>query len=101
MYLSKMTSEMMRLKKRIRKGRGWDQGIHNVLLWQKELGTTQFSQTNSGDIATMGLEDKDACQFNPEDFTATWSNGTKINLIHQFDRHETLCQQIENATSSD
>ena len=96
-YLGRMTQEMKRLRRKITRGVGWDQGIHNYLLWNEKLRYVYLCENQQDFIATVGLEAEDSITFTPKDLSASWNNGTKIDILHQYDRHQHLGEQVDLA----
>ena len=64
--------------------KGWDQGIHNHLVYSKNFSFAKKHNNQSGFVATLAQSKLKNFIF--KDFFYTLNN-KKINIIHQYDRH--------------
>lgn len=80
-----------------RKIKGWDQGIHNYLVYSDIFKNVDFYDNKSGDIATLSLSEK--LNFNNRGRLIN-KNGNEYSVIHQYDHFmelfNSLIQEISN-----
>ena len=80
-----------------RKIKGWDQGIHNYLVYSDIFKNADFYDNKKGDIATLSLNKK--LNFNNEGMLIN-ENGNEYSVVHQYDhfvdKFESLIYKIIN-----
>lgn len=99
-YLDAMNLEILRLRSKIGRRNGWDQGIHNFLVWNDLLRSVELNENCRDPIATLGLESAHNFIFDPATFRAEWADGGQICLMHQYDRHPELARAVGSATET-
>jgi len=88
-YLTRMCSEIWKYLPQVTELKwGSDQGIHNYLIYEKEI-LCDLTDNQEGLIATLSLEDpsslfKDTCSG------LIQVDGNYPNIVHQYDRHPDL-----------
>jgi len=65
-----------------RKIKGWDQGIHNYLVYSDIFKNIDFYDNESGDVATLSL--KKGLNFNNKGRLIN-ANGNEYSIVHQYD----------------
>ncbi len=64
---------------------GYDQGIHNVLLWTGQLDPVKKMYSLSSPVATINGLEVDELQFNDDGYLVN-KDGSKVAVVHQYDR---------------
>ncbi len=89
-YLSLMASEVSRISPRqIGDATGFDQGVHNVLLWTGRLGTVQMLPTLESTVATLNAVTDEEIRFSAEGRCLN-RDDSEPSIVHQYDRVPSL-----------
>lgn len=82
-YLELMVDHMLRLKFH---PSGMDQGVHNYLLYKREVKDVKLFPNRLGPVFTMGKTVDLPTQFDKKGFVLN-KDGTIAHVLHQYDRH--------------
>ena len=82
-YLELMVDHMLRLKFH---PSGMDQGVHNYLLYKREVKNVRLFHNQLGPVFTMGKTVDLPTTFNAEGFVLN-KDGSVAHVLHQYDRH--------------
>ena len=72
---------------------GGDQGVHNYLIYTKQLKNMKLIKHATGPVLTIGSRLKKQIRFNKEGFVLN-DNGAVVNIVHQYNRHPALFQNL-------
>lgn len=73
---------------------GMDQGIHNYIIHRGLVGTATFCENRRSEILTMGVMPADGMPGRSESGFFVDDKGRPYAVLHQFDRHEEIRQNI-------
>lgn len=74
--------------------RGADQGVHNYLAYKELASSVRLCPNRESEVLTMGLMPKDEVFDRNEKGHLIDRNGNPYAVIHQFDRHESVKNDI-------
>jgi len=74
--------------------RGYDQGVHNYLVWERGLPGATVCAFGQGPVMNIGTADRASFQVG-EDGTVLRTDGTACPIVHQYDRHGDLLRHAE------
>lgn len=82
-YLSQMTKYLMPAINLV----GYDQGVHNYLLYNNLLKGVKLIENNAGSVLTMGNMNAQKIRYNNLGKIINNKDGI-VNILHQYDRHQ-------------
>lgn len=72
---------------------GYDQGVHNYILYNHFLPGVVFHEHNDGPVYTMGVSDPSEPRFGSNGLLCG-ASGTPFNAIHQYDRNPAVAEKL-------
>lgn len=88
-YLAEMITCLAKVNYKIAGYDGFDQGVHNYLLWNKTFLDTYLSENGKGPILTMHGISTEEINLDSNGFICN-DDGTITPVLHQYDRHPHL-----------
>ena len=87
-YLNSMVSEMLAIAEHLYFTPGYDQAVHNKLLWLDHTDTFESSQNGDPLIATLHYSSLNEFDFDDSSGLSI-KNGGPVKIVHQYDRNAT------------
>ena len=92
-YLEQMSNELVRLTGRIKGRSGFDQAVHNYLVWRGRFPQSLRLDNGSGPVLTMGIERVERF-LSPSNGAFVNRDGSAVAVLHQYDRHASHAQRL-------
>ncbi|NQU95321.1 MAG: hypothetical protein HQ549_03715 [Candidatus Omnitrophica bacterium] len=71
-----------------------DQAAHNYLIYTNQFENLKFFENENGPILTLAFKKEETMQFNDKGLIIN-ASGDVVNIIHQYDRHDGLMENIK------
>lgn len=91
-YIEVMINEFLNMPYEIMSNRIYDQAMHNKLLFENRIADVNYCQPFQSNIVTLGLYAEQDIPV--QDEKVLNHDGSVIPIVHQYDRHENLQQQL-------
>jgi hypothetical protein len=92
-YLELMCDELARLTSRMCGRVGRDQGVHNYLIGRNRFPDAALLENGRGPVLTMGIAACERVKGAPNGALLN-DDGSKVAVVHQYDRHEGCAEQL-------
>lgn len=92
-YLAAMTDELTRATPRIAGFDGYDQGVHNHLVWSNAFPAAELLENGRGPVLTMHGVPENEFHANARGELVD-DTGAVVPVLHQYDRHPALRDRL-------